>query len=94
LRIGEPRIEPALVPAEAGLRKAWRIKAWRIKAWRIKAWRIKAWRIKAWRIMEALDLAGWPAEDLDQRRALPGSVGETGRVASGALLLEERGPIE
>jgi hypothetical protein len=84
LRIGEPRIEPALVPAEAGLRKAWRI----------KAWRIKAWRIKAWRIMEALDLAGWPAEDLDQRRALPGSVGETGRVASGALLLEERGPIE
>jgi hypothetical protein len=44
--------------------------------------------------MEALDLAGWPADDLDQRRPLPGSVGETGRVASGALLLEERGAIE
>ena len=41
--------------------------------------------------MEAIELAGLPADDFDQRRPLPRSVGETGGVAGGALLFEKRG---
>jgi hypothetical protein len=43
--------------------------------------------------VEAFDLAGLPADDLNQRRPLPGNVGEIRRVACGALLFEKRGPI-
>ena len=43
--------------------------------------------------MEAVDLAGWPADDLDQRRTLPHRFRQVGGVAHRALLLEQRRAI-